>query len=531
MRIESSRKTKLIAVACAALMSCSQFVFAEAGSTRSGAIEPLQSMRASLKQGTRATRADLDKLRDLSALYVEASKFDDAEQVLMEEMALRQRIDADGLPESWLLLGIVYRKQGKYTIAERWLKRGLAELLEKHPSDKVRLSAAYNYLALFQNNIGQYEQSEANARKALMLSKEARLPEDFAAMHMVVLANALRQQGNFEEARTHLDAAIAILKKGGNPALLAAATNNLGALYFWLGEYQKSLTTLEEGLRLRCAAHGDDHPDVANSLLDLGCTEFRLGQTDSAIEHLSKSLEIRSKTLGPAHPETLFSKANLAVALNSIGKSKEALPLLKDAVIEGKKALGEHHPDLAQYEDDYANVLLAEKLPDQAQTYAADALRIRKLNFGARSREYAAGLRSMAHVESAQGNDDKALASLHQSVEVYKAAAQRADQDYADTLEELAGAYLERKNVAKARELYAEAIQKRAEGGPSVAYAVSLANFSEILTRLKQPDESWTMLNKAVDVIDSLPSTQKSNPDCVSIMDRYRRLTTGKPAS
>jgi len=521
-----------LALACLVYVSFGQAAAAaETDGTKAGGIETLQAVQASLRKGTKPTNADLEKLRSLAELYVEASKFADAEQVMMEEMALRQHVDADGLPESWLLLGTVYRKQGRYTAAERWLKRGLGALQEKHPNDKVRLSAAYNYLALFQNNAGKYEESEANARKALMLAKEGRMPEDISAMHMVVLANALRQQGNFEEARTYLDTALPILKKGANDALLAAATNNLGALYFWLGEYQKALAMLEEGLRLRRATHGDDHPDVANSLLDLGCTEFRLGQTDAAIEHLTKSVDIRSRKLGAAHPETLISKANLAVALNSVGKSKQALPLLQSAVTEGKKVLGEYHPDLAQYEDDYANVLLAEKQPDQAHTYAADALRIRKVNFGARSREYAAGLRSMAHVESAQGKADKALASLQQSVDVYKAAGQRADQDYADTLEELATVYLERKNPAKAREVYDLVIEERAQGGPTVAYAVSLANFSEILTRLNESDESCKMLNKAVDVIDSLPSTQKSHPDCVAIMERYHRLTTGKPAS
>jgi len=316
-----------------------------------GAASAHEDLAASVEQRTA-------QLRDMSRHYADTSNFKQAIQVLREEMALRKRFDPDELPESWIILGNLYRLQGHYSQADRWVNRGITALERSHPCDPARMSAAYNYLALLQNSAGAFSDSEASARKALAMSKEASLPEDVGAMHMVVLANALRQQGKYQEAMRNLETAMPILTKPPrNEALLATATNNLGALYFWLGDYPKALIVLGEGLHLRLATLEADHPDIANSYLDLGCTEFRLGQTDLAIDHLSKALDIRQRKLGKTHPETLSAMANLAVTLESVGNKKRALPLLAYCVRTAKHSLGTKHPDLAQYQDDMLTFL------------------------------------------------------------------------------------------------------------------------------------------------------------------------------
>ncbi|MBA3993278.1 MAG: hypothetical protein C0469_07105, partial [Cyanobacteria bacterium DS2.3.42] len=296
-------------------------------------------------------------LRVAAMEYAEACNFDHARAKLEEDIALNHNFEKSRLPESWLLMGNVYRLEGLYPDAREWISRGVSAIEKLKPQDKKRLSAAYNYIALLNNSAGEFAESEKNVRKALNFSIEAALGKENEAMHRVVLANALRQQGKYKEALPELETAISILKNGAQKRLLAAATNNLGALYFWMGDYNRSMPMLQDGLRQRLLICGENHPDVANSYLDLGCVEFKLGEISTALDHLEIAHEIRLNKLGANHPETLSSAANLAVVLLASGNPDRALELLQHAVEAGKTVLGRKNADLAQYEDDYANAL------------------------------------------------------------------------------------------------------------------------------------------------------------------------------
>lgn len=467
-------------------------------------------------------------LRERMQALAEDNKFAEAEQAALEDIRFNKD-NPDGELESWILLGQIYRLQGNYAKARYWIMKGLTALETTCPSDYARLSGAYNYLSLLENSEGSYVASENSARRAIAFWEAADLSDHVGAMHLVVLANALRQQGKYDEGLRNLARALKILARpGSDAALFATAKNNYGALYFWLGDYQKALPILNEALALRIATRGADHTDVANSYLDLGCTEFRLGQTDLAIEHLTKARDIRITKLGIKHPETLSASANLAASLESLGRSDQALPLLAQVVRDGKVVLGPKHPDLAQYEDDYANVLLSKGQIDEARQSAKHALSTREFAFGANSRESAAGLRTIARVELAAHKEPAAIELLNKSAAIYKLANQPSDQDYADTLDELGAVHLARNAYQEAYEAFSNAVNVRAKAAPTAAFAVSLANLAEVQTRLERKSESQATLKKAVDVIISLPASQQSQPDCVAILSRYEKSVSRK---
>jgi tetratricopeptide (TPR) repeat protein len=429
---------------------------------------------------------------------------------------------ADEDVDSLMLQAESERQKGNYAVAEKTIQQAMRILQSSSRRETARLSAAYNYLALIENSAGKYVESERDARKAIEFAKEAGLDAGVIAMHSVVLANALRQQGKYLEAEKILQDALPILDKPStNQALLGTALNNLGAIYFWLGDYERALPLLEKGLRTRLAALGPEHGDVANSYLDLGATEFKLGDTQRAIEHVSDSARIREKAFGAKHPETLASVATLAVILHSKGSTAQASALLRKVVADARQALGQRHPDLAQYEDDYANVLAAQKSFDEARAMERDATRIRKQVFGASSREYAASLRSLAQIETAAGDTAKAAVLLKESAAVYKAAAQPGDPDYADTLDDLAAHYVSVGDVASASIAFTESAALREQGGRTVAQAVTLANLADVLWRMDRRKESMEALKKSREVIDALPEPLKTRADCASILKRF----------
>jgi tetratricopeptide (TPR) repeat protein len=287
--------------------------------------------------------------------------------------------DVDALLER----GENLRRKGDYVPAQKSIEQAIRILQSNAQKEPARLSGAYNYLSLVENNAGKYGAAETDARKAIELAKEAGLGEDVIAMHSVVLANALRQEGKFIEAGNLLENALPVLDKPStNQLLLGAAQNNLGAIYFWLGKYDKAMPMLNKGLETRRKAVDADHVDLANSYFDIGATEFKMGNTNEAIEHVAESARIRRLRLGEKHPETLASEATLAVMHESQGKTTEASMRLAKVVANARQSLGARHPDLAQYEDDYANVLAAQGKFQKARAIQADAMRIRKNVYG-----------------------------------------------------------------------------------------------------------------------------------------------------
>jgi tetratricopeptide (TPR) repeat protein len=492
----------------------------------SAELQALEIERRKLPANKENAQALSAILRKLSAFYADVGTvdFEKAREASLEDVSLNARFDKNALPESWLLLGDVERRSGNYSVAQNWIERAVTELEKRQPPDPKRLSAAFNYLALLNNSAGDFAQSETNARRALAYGKEAGLSEELMAMHSVVLANALRQQGKYQEALPVLQQTLPILGKSDNKPLFAAATNNLGALYFWLGDYQKALAMLNEGLKLRQQLSPTRNLDIANSLQDLGCTEIKLGQLELATRHLSKAMSIRKSQLGIAHPETLSSISALAVCYESAGESLQAAKLLDQAVTHGKAVLGAGNPDLAHYQDNYANILASLKMFDKARNIQTESLATRKKVFGADSREYAAGLRTLAQIESEAGNAGRAGALLQQSAAIYKAAGQVPDQDYADTLDELTQHFVNKGDLNAAHATALDAVSARAPGGPTVAYAVSLANLATLEDKLNRQEERRAHLSKAKAVIESLPDDQRTNPDCTAVLMMFSKL-------
>jgi tetratricopeptide (TPR) repeat protein len=370
-----------------------------------------------------------------------------------ETLTTAQGLSADEKSaEEKIAAGERARRQGNYPQAQSQIKLGLKQIQNSKNPSPERLAAAYNYLALLNNSMGQYADSEQNARRALSLGRQAKLSENILARHRVVLANALRQQGKYPEAQNNLEKAIATLKTSNHDKeLFATATNNLGALYFWMGNYQQAITILKRGLALRLAIAADDKEnldnenlDIANSYLDLGCTEFKLGQNAKAKEHLSLALAIRKNKLGDNHPETLNAMANLAALLDASGAaadSQKSLNLLQQVVKSGGKKLDAHHPDLIRYQQEYA-----EALTNQASRL------------------------------STKGQQQQALEAIQQAI--------------------------------KLRETTSKTL-----GHKDVSYAITLANAATILKRLGKPQESKTMLIKAKTVLDGLPKSVQQSPE------------------
>ena len=67
----------------------------------------------------------------------------------------------------------------------------------------------------------------------------------------------------------------------------------MGIVYQRQGRYDEALKELKEALRIRRAALGDDHPDVAATRNNMGVVYRSQGRYDEALKEYEEALRIR----------------------------------------------------------------------------------------------------------------------------------------------------------------------------------------------------------------------------------------------
>lgn len=121
------------------------------------------------------------------------------------------------------------------------------------------------------------------------------------------------------------------------------SVNNLAALYYSMGQYQKAEPLYQEALQITKARLGQNRPSYTHTLNNLALLYESLGRYQEAEPLFRQALDIRSRVLGSDHPYYAESLNNLALLYNSIGQYKKAEPLLRQA-LEITRRLGQDHP-------------------------------------------------------------------------------------------------------------------------------------------------------------------------------------------
>ena len=125
----------------------------------------------------------------------------------------------------------------------------------------------------------------------------------------VFAAVAPSMQGHEVTVREALDTASAKLddKFTDQPATLAAISNNMGNVYYALGDYEKAAPLIMKAVDLFKSSLGESHEMTRLAQNDLGMFMRDAGQYEIATEVLEGLLERNTSDLGPKDPLTLNS--------------------------------------------------------------------------------------------------------------------------------------------------------------------------------------------------------------------------------
>ncbi len=166
------------------------------------------------------------------------------------------------IPYATTLLNIAtaMRAEGKLREAEAVYGRVrdiYGNLLKR---DDHLYAALYNNVSLLLEQRGDYERAAENLEKALEIT--GRYPEakiELATSH-TNLASVLLRLGRMEEARDHLDAAMAIfIKDGGKNPHYCMALSAEGEYFYLKGDYESAVTDLKMAMCLQESFTGRDN--------------------------------------------------------------------------------------------------------------------------------------------------------------------------------------------------------------------------------------------------------------------------------
>jgi tetratricopeptide (TPR) repeat protein len=191
-------------------------------------------------------------------------------------------------------------------------------------------------------------------------------------------ASQLYQRGRYADAIPLQERILAIRRRhlGADHLDVAAATNDLAALFEGLGKPGEAEPLSRQVLATHRRVLGEDHPDTAADYTNLATILQARGRHAEAEPLLQKALAIHRRVLGEGHRDTAADYTSLANLLQARGRHAEAEPLLQKALAIDRRVLGEDHLDTAIGYNNLAHNLCAQGKFAEAEPLYRQALAI-----------------------------------------------------------------------------------------------------------------------------------------------------------
>ena len=134
--------------------------------------------------------------------------------------------------------------------------------------------------------------------------------------------------GQYEKAIKHLKEGLVLAEETGDKRTKGKAYQNLGVCYRSLGEYDRAMSSLQEGLKI--AKEIGNQSDAGQAYRNIGACYRSLCQYDEAILHSKWGLEI-AKNIGEKSGESAAYQ-NLGVCYSSLGQYNNAISHLQKSL-------------------------------------------------------------------------------------------------------------------------------------------------------------------------------------------------------
>jgi len=251
---------------------------------------------------------------------------------------------------------------GRYKEALDLEQRALAILERRLPKDDVRVAKVLYRVSQAQASLGTLDDARASVDRALPVFKKTLGPESIWVAWCVNDTGLIAQaHGEFEKALTHVREGLRIKRlalPAGDPDI-AVGENNIGYLLVQLGRYEEAERILLAALADIEKTYGTAHPTTANALESLAECQWKQGRLDEALHTASRALAIDEAVTDPDNLGISQVLYVIACVERDLGLVTEAERDFRRCLTLREKVLGPTSPEVAVTLDEYALLLRA----------------------------------------------------------------------------------------------------------------------------------------------------------------------------
>lgn len=323
---------------------------------------------------------------------------------------------------------------------------------------------------------------------------QARMLETMARVHMIM--------ADFPQAQHELDRSLAlrVAQLGQNHVDVAETLLYLGETMRRAGHYRQADTLTRRALAIRTAALGPRHPANAEVLLELGAIALYLSDLNGAADFSRRALEIRRASLRPDDPLIAVSLQAYAATARRLDRNAEAEAALREAIAVERAATGPQSLDAANLQLRLADLVLnVHRDTAQAEALIRSTLAITRASLGDHPRTSWA-MADLAELLSHRGQYREAAQLAREGLEIQRRTFGAEHPNVAEYASTLVGVYVREGRLAEAERLQREsiAILGRTLGENHTAYAGALGALSEILMERGRFDEAIALRRRAI---------------------------------
>lgn len=280
----------------------------------------------------------------------------------------------------------------------------------------------------------------------------------------------------------------------------AALKSQLGIIYFYLGNYNKSQKNLEETLTILNKNSSNNYFRLPNVLTHLGMVYRKFGNYDKARELLESSIKLYQTKHPKRYAEISQSLRYLGMIHKSLGNYEQAKKLFEESLIIHKTHLSKTHQGLAWSLGSLGVVYRKLGQYEKAKDFLEQSLDVYKKYFPKNHGGLAWTLVHLGRVFICLGNYTKAKELFEQSLTIYKSHLSKNNVRISWVLTPLGISYRELGNYEKAKELLEESLviysNNLHEDHISMAWAS--AHLGVVYKSLGNYDKARELLNKSL---------------------------------
>ena len=271
----------------------------------------------------------------------------------------------------------------------------------------------------------------------------------------------------------------------GQPMIEAQMLELIGRIRMQIGDNDAARDALTEALALRRRLLGDDHPDVATSMIDLSRVDMAADNDSSAIPRLREALAIRRSRYGEADVRTTDALYALATAVHAAGDYRGAKPLFDEWLTTSRQQPPRLTPERAEQLGTLASIYrYSHRLPE-AERLSRETIALLTAIYGPAHSRVGAELSRLGGIIDQEGDSIRADSMHRAAVALLRKAYPNGSPQLAGALRNLGSNLTTRGLYDEAEKVWAEAatLYAKSTGRATMDYANAMSHLGHTQMR------------------------------------------------